>query len=78
MAEAKLAALRDMLNAEQVKVTQSYVRVGDPVDQIVEVGKNYSVIVVSETAKSPWQRFFKGSVSSDVMQKAENSVMIVR
>jgi nucleotide-binding universal stress UspA family protein len=78
VAEANLVALRKMLTAKRTKVMESYVRVGDPVDQIVEVGKNYSVIVVSETAKSPWKRFFQGSVSTDIMQKAENSVMIVR
>ena len=77
-AHANLAALRDILESNKITVKESYVRAGDPVEHILEIGKNYSVIVVSETAKSPWQRFFRGSVSNDVMQKADNSVMVVR
>lgn len=77
-AHVNLAALRDILESNKITVKESYVRVGDPVEHILEIGKNYSVIVVSETAKSPWQRFFRGSVSNDVMQKADNSIMVVR
>ncbi|MCG8545717.1 MAG: universal stress protein, partial [Alphaproteobacteria bacterium] len=77
-AKDNLTKLRKLLTAKKIKVKESYVRVGDPAEHIVELGKNYSVTVVAETAKSPWQRLFKGSVSTDVMQRAENSVMVVR
>lgn len=77
-ATANLKALHDTLTEKNIMVKDSYVRVGDPAEHITEVGESYSVIVVAETAKSPWHRFFKGSVSTDVLQKANTSVMVVR
>jgi nucleotide-binding universal stress UspA family protein len=77
-AKKSLAELGKMLTAEKIQVKERYTRVGDPVEQIIEGGENYSVIVLSESVKSPWDRFFKGSVSQEVMRRAENSVMIVR
>ena len=77
-ATANLKALHDILTEKNITVKDSYVRVGDPAEHITKVGEDYSVIVVSETAKSPWHRFFKGSVSTDVLQKADTSVMVVR
>lgn len=83
--EAGEAAARDaveraraMLEDLDVPVTETIVKVGDPVEQIIETGPDYSLIVVSDSAKSGLQRLLKGSVAYRVMAKAYNSVMIVR
>lgn len=52
------------------------VRVGDPVEVILTIGYDYSLILMAESEK-PW--FAKGfSVSHEVAAKALNSVMIVK
>ncbi len=53
-------------------------RTGNPVEEIIETGPDYSLIVVSDTSKGALQRFFMGSNAFQVMQRAYNSVMIVR
>ncbi len=73
-----LEKLKSIFAAHQIPIKNSYTRVGDPVEQILEVGADYSVIVVAESGKAPWARFFSGSVSQSLMQTAPNSVMIVR
>ena len=55
-----------------------YVRVGDPVTNIVDAGKKYSVIVLGDSGKGTVTRFLGGGVSTDVMRLAHNSVMIMR
>lgn len=77
-ATESLATLNKLMKAQGIKVTNRYTQIGDPAEQILEAGANYSVIVVSESVKSPWERFFTGSVSQTLMQRAPNSVMIVR
>lgn len=67
-------ALKEM----NIEVAEKIVRVGNPVEEIIEAGPDYSLIVVSGSAKSGLRRFFMGSVSFKVMEKAYNSVMIVR
>ena len=67
-----------MLSNLDVEVVETLVRVGDPVEQIVETGPDYSLIVVSESSKSGLKRLIKGSVAYKVMEKAYNSVMVVR
>jgi len=52
------------------------VEVGDPVETIITIGYDFSLILASESLK-PW--FAKGfSVSHEVAEKARNSVMIVK
>lgn len=67
-------ALKDM----GIKVKETIVKVGNPVDEIIEAGPDYSLIVVSESGRTGLQRFFMGSVAFKVMENAHNSVMIVR
>ncbi|NQV46617.1 MAG: universal stress protein [Rhodospirillaceae bacterium] len=61
-----------------IEVQETIVKIGNPVDQIVEAGPDYSVIVVSDTSKTGLQRFFQGSIAYKVMQESFTSVMIVR
>jgi nucleotide-binding universal stress UspA family protein len=52
------------------------VEVGDPVETIITIGYDFSLILASESLK-PW--FAKGfSVSHEVAENARNSVMIVK
>jgi nucleotide-binding universal stress UspA family protein len=41
-------------------------------------GSTYKVIVVSDEGRSRLQRIFKGSIASDVMKRAQTSVLDVR
>jgi nucleotide-binding universal stress UspA family protein len=52
--------------------------VGEPVDEIIEAGANYSVIVLSDSSKSGVERLLVGSVARRVLRKAHNSVLVVR
>ena len=52
--------------------------VGDPVREIVEIGKKFRLIVVADSGKSRVKRFVAGSVAFDVMGSATTSVLNVR
>jgi len=68
------AVLKEM----DITPTEKIVKIGNPVEEIIESGPDYSLIVLSDTGKTGLQRFFMGSVAFKVMEKAYNSVMIVR
>lgn len=78
MAKASVSEAKKMLNSMGIKVKETITRVGNPVDEIIEAGPDYSLIVVSDSSKTGLQRFFMGSVAFKVMENAHNSVMIVR
>ena len=61
-----------------INVVNAITRVGKPVDEIIEVGTDYSVIVVSDSGKSGLKRLILGSVATKVLQEAYTSVMVVR
>ncbi|BCS88951.1 universal stress protein [Pseudodesulfovibrio sediminis] len=62
--------------ADGITPVESFVETGDPVESIITVGYDYSLIVMAESEK-PW--FAKGfSVVHEVVEKARNSVMIVK
>ena len=73
-----VAKAESMLNGLGIDVVEKIIRVGSPVDEIIEAGPDYSLIVVSESSKSGLKRFFMGSVAFKVMENAHNSVMITR
>ena len=67
-----------MLNELGIEVVEKIIRTGNPVNEIIEAGPDYSLIVVSESSKSGFKRFFMGSVAFKVLENAHNSVMITR
>lgn len=67
--------LKDGLNFD---LKDTYVSVGNIVDEIVKAGETYSVIVLGGSTKSSLQRMVTSSVPLEVMRKATNSVMIIR
>ena len=77
-AEDNIAKARDLIESLGFEVKESFTPVGNPIDEIIEQGQNYSLIVMSDTGKSALRRFFLGSVAFKILEKAKNSVLIVR
>lgn len=77
-AQKAINTARKVLDDLDVNVVSTFVKVGNPVDEIIEEGANFSMITMAESGKSGLKRFFVGSVATKVMQNAHNSVMIVR
>jgi len=75
---ANVEAARKELAGMGIEVENTLTPVGNPVDEIVEAGPDYSVIVVSDSSKKGLTRFFMGSVAFKVLQEAFTSVMVVR
>ena len=74
-AVSKAEAIIEDLN---VTIESTYTPVGDPVREIIEVGKNYSLIALADTGRTGLKKFFMGSVAFQVMEHAKNSVLVVR
>ncbi|MCW8915382.1 MAG: universal stress protein [Magnetovibrio sp.] len=68
----------NMLTELELDVVDKIVRVGEPENEIIEAGPDYSLIVVADGGKGGIERFFVGSVAQNVIQNAYNSVMIIR
>jgi len=79
-ADAEKAAntAADVIRETGIDVLETIVKVGDPVEQIVETGQDYSLIVMSDSGTNRLKRLFLGSVSSKVLEKAKNSVLVIR
>ena len=74
-----VAAARAAIEEVGIKVSGEKVVVGDPVESIVEEGRNYSVTVLSAARRrTGWRRFFTTSVAYKVLEHAKSSVMIAR
>ena len=77
-AKAHVERAAAMLEEMGIPVEDTFTRVGNPVDEIIELGPDFSLIVVSDTEKSGLKRLFVESVSYKVLHDALNSVMIVK
>lgn len=77
-AKANVDKAKKVLADMGIEVKETIVKVGNPVDEIIEAGPDYSLIVVAESGKTGLRRFFMGSVAYKVMGNAHNSVMIFR
>ena len=78
-AEKAIAAAKAALAELGINSSGEKTAVGDPVTEIIEEGRNYSVIVMARSSKrTGWLRFLKSSVVSKVLAGAHNSVMIAR
>ena len=77
-AKDNVEAARTELKNMGIDVADTIIKVGNPVEEIIEAGPDYSLIVLADSGKSGLQRFFMGSVAFKVMENAHNSVMIVR
>ncbi len=77
-ARARVARARADLMDIGLDVRSAKIRSGDPVRKIIEFGRDYELIVVSDSGKSPLKRFVVGSVAFGVMGRAATSVLNVR
>lgn len=77
-AHANVAAAKSAIEELELTVKETLVRVGDIVEEIVETGPDYSLIVVGESRRGSFRRMMSGSVPLNVLRKAHNSVMICR
>ncbi len=73
-----VARAKAAIEAEGLQVVSDLVEVGNPVEKILEQGRKYSLIVMADTSVKGFRRFFQTSVAYEVLERAENSVMIVR
>jgi len=76
-AERILREARAELAEMGVKVQKTIVGNGDPVTAIVETGRDFDIISVSDSGKSRLRRFLLGSKSFSIMGKAKTSVLNV-
>lgn len=77
-AEEAVANARALLKAMKIPVHETKVAVGNAVEEIVERGSLYRIIVVTDEGRSRFQRLFKGSTATDVVRRARTSVLDVR
>ena len=77
-AQTHVETARKELAAMDIEVVNAITCVGTPVDEIIDAGTDYSVIVLSDSGKKGLKRLFMGSVATKVLQEAYTSVMVVR
>lgn len=77
-AEEAVASARALLRAMRLDVHETRIGVGDIVEEIVETGSLYRVIVVTDEGRSRLQRLLKGSTATTVVRQARTSVLDVR
>ena len=72
-----IGAGSNLLISENIQ-DRIFIKLGNPVEQIIEAAKTYTFVVIGDTGRTGLKRFFMGSVAFKVMEFANNSVMIVR
>ena len=77
-AEEAVANAKALLKAMKIAVAETRVAIGNPVEEIVERGSLFKVIVVTDEGRSRLQRLWKGSTATDVVRRARTSVLDVR
>ena len=77
-AERVLEKSTEMLGKLDIEIADALVGVGDPMEQIVHIGNDYSTIAVADSGKRLFQRFFVSGVAFKVMGAASTSVLNVR
>ena len=76
--EAALQSARAILEKIDIKVHSTLCEVGDPAQCILDVGKDYELISVSEASHSRFRLWLTHSVAFAVMGKAATSVLNVK
>jgi nucleotide-binding universal stress UspA family protein len=77
-AEEAVGNAKALLKAMKIQVAETRVAIGDAVEEIVESGSLYKIIVVTDEGRSRLQRLIRGSVATEVVRKARTSVLDVR
>jgi nucleotide-binding universal stress UspA family protein len=77
-AEEAVANARALLKAMKIDVAATRIAVGRPVEEIIEAGSLYKIIVVTDEGRSRMQRLWRGSIATEVARGARTSVLNVR
>ena len=77
-AERVLEKATEMLAKMEIEVADTQIGLGDPTEQIVKAGNDFSVIAVADSGKNWIKRFVVSSVAFNVMGAAKTSVLNVR
>ncbi len=77
-AEEAVQNAASLLKAMRIDVFQTKVAIGNAVEEIVEHGSLYKLIVVTDEGRSRWQRLIKGSTATEVVRRARTSVLDIR
>lgn len=77
-AEEAVSNAKALLKAMKIEVADTKTAVGDVIEEIVERGSLYRMIVVTDEGRSRIERLFKGSRATDVVRYARTSVLDVR
>ncbi len=67
-----------LLQAMRIEVAQTKVAIGKTLEEIVEHGSLFKLIVVTDEGRSRLQRLLKGSLATEVVRRARTSVLDVR
>ena len=74
----RLKSAKQQLLEMGIENVKTSARVGNPVEEVLEIAKRYSIVVVADSGKSRIKRFLKGSTAFNIMGQAPVSVMNVR
>ena len=77
-AQSSVDKAATMLKSRGIEPANVFIKTGNPVEEIIKSGADYSFIVLGDTGKTGLKRFFMGSVAFKVMEHANNSVMVIR
>ncbi|MDH3230975.1 MAG: universal stress protein [Alphaproteobacteria bacterium] len=73
-----LLRTRQAIEEEGPEVVDSLLKIGEPVEEIVRAGADYSVIVIGRSNKRRKWWLFETDIAYQVLERAENSVMIMK
>ena len=77
-AERVLEKSIEMLGKMEIGVLDARIGIGNPAEQIVQAGNDYSVIAVADSGKSWYRRYLLKNISFSVMGDAKTTVLKVR
>jgi nucleotide-binding universal stress UspA family protein len=77
-AEEAVANAKALLKAMKITVADTKVGIGEIAEEIVSAGAAYRLIVISDEGRSRMQRILKKSIATDVVKRANTSVLDVR
>ncbi|MBT3358437.1 MAG: universal stress protein [Rhodospirillales bacterium] len=69
---------REIVESMGIDVFDTIIRVGDPVEELIEAGADHSVIVIPDTEEKGLKSLFTRKMETDLMRRARCSVMVFR
>lgn len=72
------AEAKQIIESMGIDVFETIVRVGNPVEELIEAGADHSVIVVPDTDERGFKSLFSTSMALELVRRAQCSVMVFR